>query len=165
MSLRTFWKRPSARPATAAGAGPRTGDDGAAPVRSSPESAGQRRVLVVEDDDSLRELVTRNLSARGHTVRQAPDAASALEALRQEAPEVLVLDINLPDATGWDILRAARLSPATAVIMLTAVPVSPKRLQEFRPVAYLPKPFPLEALMRLVERSGRPEGDADADDA
>jgi hypothetical protein len=41
------------------------------------------------------------------------------------------------------------------VVMLTAVPVSPKRLSEFRPVAYLPKPFPLEALMRLVERSGR----------
>lgn len=165
MSILTFWKRrPAEQPDVAAPtAQPR---ETAPEQRERPAAAaatGGRQVLVVEDDDSLRDLVARNLTARGHQVRQAADAGEALEALGRETPEVLVLDINLPDATGWDILRAAQLSPATAVIMLTAVPVSPKRLQEFRPVAYLPKPFPIEALMRLVERNGRREEDHDAD--
>jgi DNA-binding response OmpR family regulator len=123
---------------------------------AGPAAAG-RHVLVVEDDDSLRDLVSRNLAARGHHVRQAATADQAFEALRDERPDVIVLDINLPDATGWDILRGTELDDSTSVVMLTAVPVSPKRLAEFRPVAYLPKPFPLEALLRLVERSGQPE--------
>ena len=49
----------------------------------------------------------------------------------------------------------------TRTLMLTAVPVSPRRLAEFRPVAYLPKPFPLEALLRLAERSARTVRDDD----
>src|SRR5690348_18281501 len=122
MSLLTFWKHPPVETAAAANAEPPPREADASNVASTPAGTGQRRVLVVEDDDSLRDLVSRNLSARGHTVRQAADAGAALEALRREAPDVLVLDINLPDATGWDILRAAQLSPATAVIMLTAVP-------------------------------------------
>src|SRR6478736_4305864 len=117
------------------------------------------RVLVVEDDEQLRRIITSNLVARGHEVRQAADAAMALTALGEERPDLLILDINLPDRTGWDVLREARLPPEVRVLMLTAVPVSPRRLSEFRPVAYLPKPFPLEALLRLAESSGRTVSD------
>ncbi len=117
------------------------------------------RVLVVEDDDQLRRIITSNLVARGHAVRQAADASSALAALAEEQPDLLILDINLPDRTGWDVLRDANLPEQVRVLMLTAVPVSPRRLAEFRPVAYLPKPFPLEALLRLAERSSRTDHD------
>jgi DNA-binding response OmpR family regulator len=117
------------------------------------------RVLVVEDDDQLRRIITSNLVARGHAVRQAADAAAALAALAEEQPDLLILDINLPDRTGWDVLRDANLPEKVRVLMLTAVPVSPRRLAEFRPVAYLPKPFPLEALLRLAERSSRTDHD------
>jgi DNA-binding response OmpR family regulator len=119
------------------------------------------RVLVVEDDDQLRRIITSNLVARGHEVRQAADASMALTALAEEQPDLLILDINLPDRTGWDVLREARLPDDVRVLMLTAVPVSPKRLAEFRPVAYLPKPFPLEALLRLAESSSRTVSDDD----
>jgi DNA-binding response OmpR family regulator len=113
------------------------------------------RVLVVEDDSQLRRIISSNLLARGHVVRQAGDAFQALAALADEHPDLLILDINLPDRTGWDVLRDAHLPDAVRVLMLTAVPVSPRKLSEFRPVAYLPKPFPLEALLRLAETSSR----------
>jgi DNA-binding response OmpR family regulator len=119
------------------------------------------RVLVVEDDEQLRHIITSNLVARGHKVRQASDASMALAALAEEQPDLLILDINLPDRTGWDVLREAQLPEEVRVLMLTAVPVSPRRLAEFRPVAYLPKPFPLEALLRLAESSSRTENDDD----
>ena len=119
------------------------------------------RVLVVEDDDQLRRIITSNLVARGHEVRQVPDASAALAALAEERPDLLILDINLPDRTGWDVLRDAQLPDDVRVLMLTAVPVSPRRLAEFRPVAYLPKPFPLEALLRLAESSSRTVSDDD----
>ena len=119
------------------------------------------RVLVVEDDAQLRRIITSNLAARGHQVRQASDAAEALTALAEEQPDLLILDVNLPDRTGWDVLRDANLPPEVRVLMLTAVPVSPRRLSEFRPVAYLPKPFPLDALLRLAESSGRTVTDGD----
>ncbi len=118
------------------------------------------RVLIVEDDEQLRQIITRNLVARGHVVRQAIDASSALADLAEELPDLLILDINLPDRTGWDVLREAHLPESVRVLMLTAVPVSPRRLAEFRPVAYLPKPFPLEALLRLAETSARTVHDA-----
>jgi DNA-binding response OmpR family regulator len=117
------------------------------------------RVLVVEDDDQLRQIISSNLATRGHEVRQAADASAALAALATEKPDLLVLDINLPDRTGWDVLREAKLPDDVRVLMLTAVPVSPRRLAEFRPVAYLPKPFPLEALLRLAESSSRTVSD------
>src|SRR5688572_6776794 len=117
------------------------------------------RVLVVEDDDQLKRIITTNLEARGHEVRQASDATEALAALAGEHPDLLILDINLPDRTGWDVLREANLPDDVRVLMLTAVPVSPRRLAEFRPVAYLPKPFPLEALLRLAESSSRTVSD------
>jgi DNA-binding response OmpR family regulator len=123
------------------------------------------RVLVVEDDEPLRRIITTNLVARGHEVRQAPDASTALAALADEHPDLLILDINLPDRTGWDVLREARLPEDVRVLMLTAVPVSPRRLAEFRPVAYLPKPFPLEALLRLAESSSRTVSDDARSDA
>ena len=119
------------------------------------------RVLVVEDDEQLRRIITSNLTARGHEVRQASDASMALTALAEETPDLLILDINLPDRTGWDVLREAQLPGEARVLMLTAVPVSPRRLAEFRPVAYLPKPFPLEALLRLAESSSRTVRDDD----
>ena len=124
----------------------------------------QRRVLLVEDDDTLRLSVARTLSAHGHQVSQASDFESARDVLSREQPDVLILDINLPDATGWDVLREGRIQPETAVIMLTGTPVSPKRLAEFRPAAYLPKPFPLAALLRLVENAGRADGGDDGND-
>jgi CheY-like chemotaxis protein len=125
------------------------------------------RILLVEDDKVLRELILRNLEARGHDVRAAADAGAALAHLKATPFDLILLDICLPDQTGWEVLRTAqkegRLSPLQMnghagqlpVVVLSAVRVSPHRLQEFRPLAYLPKPFPMEAILRLAAEAAR----------
>ncbi len=138
------------------------------------------RILLIEDDEALRELMERNLSARHHAVSTAVDAESALRHLRTSTFDLIILDINLPDLSGWDVLRIAkregwagtRHSPNgqllqidmqqednLPVVVVSAVRVSPRRLSEFRPLAYLPKPFPMEALLRLaIEAAERRNG-------
>ena len=120
----------------------------------------EARILLVEDDEVLCDVIGRNLRARGHSVSVAPDVQSALASLRTHDFDLIILDINLPDQTGWEVLREAQhegtLHPheldgsKLPVVVLSAVHVSPRRLAEFRPVAYLPKPFPLESLLRLA---------------
>lgn len=110
-----------------------------------------RRVLLVEDEAPLRHVIARNLTSRGVQVREAATAAEAIEASNAELPELLLLDINLPDRTGWDVLRdLIERNVEVPTIVVSAVRVSQSRLDEFRPIAYLPKPFPIEALLRLV---------------
>ena len=130
------------------------------------------RILLVEDDEVLCELILRNLEIRGHEVRVAEDARAALAHLRASAFDLVILDICLPDQTGWEVLRTAqkegRISPLQLngnagqlpVVVLSAVRVSPGRLQEFHPLAYLPKPFPMDAILRLAaEAASRRKGE------
>ena len=65
-------------------------------------------ILLVEDDEVLRDLIERNLQIRGHDVSVAGDVQEALNYLRSSSFELILLDINLPDRTGWDILRIAQ---------------------------------------------------------
>lgn len=129
------------------------------------------RILLVEDDAVIRDLVERNLTMRGYEVRTAGDARGALDQLRATTFDLVVLDINLPDETGWEVLRTALregcIEPLPVegegqklpVVVLSAVRVSPRRLAEFQPLAYLPKPFPMDALLRLVaEAAARQSG-------
>ncbi len=109
-------------------------------------------VLLVEDEATLRTIIARNLVARGHRVVEAESARQALARLNDDEPDLMLLDINLPDRSGWDILREMRRQGKNVpVVIISAVRVSAARLEEFRPLAFLPKPFPLEALLRIVE--------------
>ena len=66
----------------------------------------------------------------------------------------MVLDVNLPGDNGWDFLRSPDMRRAgdPPVVIASAVTVSPRRLAEFDIAGYLPKPFPLETLLQIVER-------------
>lgn len=124
------------------------------------------RVLLVEDEVTFRRIIARNLSSRGLTVREAGSVAEAASVLNTELPDLMLLDINLPDRTGWDLLRDLRLrGKEVPTIVVSAVRVSQGRLDEFHPMAYLPKPFPLEALLRLIFENHDPRGAASDDES
>jgi DNA-binding response OmpR family regulator len=112
-------------------------------------------VLIVEDDESLRRIVSRHLRAQGYDVDEASSAEAAAGTLVGGIrPDVVILDLNLPGDTGWDLLRGPALIAAGSppVVIASATTVSPKRLAEFGVAGYLPKPFPLETLVATLER-------------
>jgi len=112
-------------------------------------------LLFVEDDESLRRIVARHLRSRGFEVEEAASIEDAAERLADGCrPGLVLLDLNLPGGTGWDLLRGPALGDAGAppVVITSATTVSPRRLSEFRVAGYLPKPFPLETLVATVER-------------
>ena len=80
-------------------------------------------IFCVEDDDSIRELMVYALRASGYSVMGLPNAAGLWEQLRKEKPELILLDIMLPDEDGISILKKLRSYPQTSevpVIMATA---------------------------------------------
>ena len=111
------------------------------------------QILLVEDEAELAQVIARNLARHGHEVVSAGSAEDAVLSLAERWPDALILDINLPDLTGWDVLR--RLSEADRstlpVIVISAAPISEKRIGEFRPFRALLKPFPMEVLVRALE--------------
>jgi DNA-binding response OmpR family regulator len=112
-------------------------------------------LLLVEDDQSLRQIVTRHLRAEGYQVVEASSAEEAVQRLEKGLrPVLLLLDLNLPGGTGWDVLRSPSLAAAGSppVVIASATTISPKRLTEFHVAGYLPKPFPLETLVATIER-------------
>lgn len=81
------------------------------------------RILVIEDDESFRDLVRLHLSAAGHTVQVAEDPEAGLRSILAEAPELVVLDIDLPYLSGIEVLEALRSDPGyrkVRVIVVTA---------------------------------------------
>jgi CheY-like chemotaxis protein len=81
------------------------------------------RVLVVEDEANIRKFVVINLSARGYEVVEAETVREGLDRLRDTPPDVLLLDIKLPDMPGWELLRILADDPALPkipVVIITA---------------------------------------------
>ena len=113
------------------------------------------KVLLVEDENSLADVLARNLRARGYKVAVEETAEAAILSMAHDWPDAMVIDVNLPDYSGWEILR--RLAEADRdrlrVVMMSAAPLSQKRIQEYRPAGALQKPFPIGALLHAIEGS------------
>lgn len=117
------------------------------------------RVLVVDDDATVREVVRRYLSRDGHQVIEAADGPSALSAVRSSAPDLVVLDLMLPGIDGLEVCREIRRTSAIPVIMLTALGQESDRVVglEYGADDYVVKPFsPRELTLRVsrvIERA------------
>ena len=114
-------------------------------------------VLVVEDDDAIARLLNLQLSTEGYTVRSASDGTAALKAIAADPPDVLLLDVMMPDMDGWSVLRQVRRDEATAhlrVVMLTSrvMPADEIRGRNLGADAYMTKPYQLDTLLETLRQ-------------
>lgn len=111
------------------------------------------RVLIIDDDVRLAAMLQSYLAGRGYAVEHRVDAAAGLAQLRTGRPDVVVLDVMLPDLDGFEVLRRIRASSQVPVVMLTARGEDTDRIVglELGADDYLPKPFnPRELVARLA---------------
>ena len=118
--------------------------------------AGER-VLVVDDDPVIRQLICVNLELEGYDVHTADDGQDALDKVREVDPAVITLDIMMPRLDGWDTAARLRSDPETAhikVILLSAraQEADLRRGEGIGVDAYLTKPFDPDELVEAVRR-------------
>ncbi len=132
--------------------------------------AHHKSILVVEDEKDLAELLAYNLKREGYDVAVVHTGRQALDALRTHTPDLLLLDVMLPELSGTEVASRARTNPATAsipIIMLTAKTGEIDQIVGLTVGAddYIAKPFSMkvllariEAVLRRSERPSTPEG-------
>ncbi len=106
-------------------------------------SPAKTAILLVDDDDAVRDVVGRRLEAAGYAVREAASGESALEAVRSRPPDLIVLDLVLGGMDGLAVLRAVRAGSRVPVIMLTSAGDESDRVLALELGAddYVVKPF------------------------
>jgi two-component system response regulator MprA len=120
------------------------------------------RILIVDDDEKIRTMLRRSLSADGFQVSEAADGEKGLASLRAEVHDLVVLDVGLPGIDGFDVCRTIRREKRTVpVLLLTARGDVTDRVTGLEAGAddYLPKPFAYEELLarvRALVRRTRP---------
>jgi two-component system KDP operon response regulator KdpE len=127
--------------------------------------ASGARVLIVEDDGATRESVAANLTAHGYRVAQADDMAAATRAWESGRPDIILLDLGLPDADGSTLIRRVRRDATTPILVLSARGTETDKVAALEAGAddYVTKPFGLAELRArvtaLLRRAGGPAAD------
>lgn len=143
----------------------------AAPMAASRLSAmtQNKHILIVDDERDLVELLQFNLSKAGYETSSASTGRQALEAIAQRAPDLILLDVMLPELSGTEVAGRVRSNPATAhipIIMLTAKGEDVDQIVGLAVGAddYVTKPFSNKVLLARLEavlrRSAKPAADA-----
>ena len=127
------------------------------PVEPARDVTAPVRVLVVDDDEVIRQLITLNLELEGFEVHEAVDGEDALRKVAEVNPAVITLDIMMPNLDGWDAAARLRSDPATShvkVVLLSAraQEADVRRGTRLGVDAYLTKPFDPDDLVDVVRR-------------
>jgi two-component system, OmpR family, phosphate regulon response regulator PhoB len=114
------------------------------------------RILVIEDDRSLRDLLRVHLGARGHNVRLAADAAEGIRSILDSVPDIILCDVMMPYMDGLELLKALRgddISRDIPVVLLTARTDDETWIEAMKlgVQRYVTKPVQLTELMQAVE--------------
>jgi CheY-like chemotaxis protein len=129
--------------------------------------AGAHRVLVVDDDDVIRQLITVNLELEGFDVVTAVDGQDALDKVKAADVSVVTLDVMMPRVDGWEAAARLRTDPDTAhikVVLLSAraQEADLQRGEKIGVDAYLTKPFDPDELIDIVRRLATEAADESA---
>jgi len=120
------------------------------------------RILIADDDQSILDVLAYNLEAEGFDVITARDGEEAWQLARDACPDLVVLDVMMPERDGLDVLTSLKAHPRTKdipVVLLTAKTTDAEVWQGWRAGAdyYITKPFVLDELLHFVELLLRPE--------
>lgn len=123
----------------------------------SDRGAHMSRILVIEDDAAIREMLVRRLALRGYTIEEAHDGEEGLERIRAAVPDLVLVDHGLPGMSGWDFVRALRAVPAYValpIIALTAHAGEPTRRDALAAgcTGFFTKPVDMKVLDRELHR-------------
>jgi CheY-like chemotaxis protein len=116
---------------------------------------GLGRVLVVDDSEVIRDLISMNLELEGFEVVTAVDGQDALDKIQDVLPDVITIDVRMPRLDGFDTVARLRADPRTSTVKIAMVTASAQEVDVRRGErigvdAYLTKPFDPEALVRTV---------------
>jgi len=131
------------------------------PTHPEPTPEDPKRVLIIEDDPEIAELLRAELGEAGYLVDWAPGGMQGLVKLREDPPHLIVLDLGLPDLDGAEIARRAKQNGDIPIIVLTATDAVERKVQLLLGGAddYLTKPFhPAELLARIQVQLRKSEG-------
>jgi DNA-binding response OmpR family regulator/two-component sensor histidine kinase len=112
------------------------------------------RILVVEDDPDIATLIAQNLTQVGYTVQTVGTGKSAIEMVKRERPDLVTLDIYLPDVDGLEVLQTLKTDPASADVPVIVVSVMPDNKESLRlgAIDYLTKPIDASMLIDSVSK-------------
>ncbi len=127
--------------------------------------APTRRILVVDDEPDLCELVAYNLERAGYEVETASDGGEALDAVARSRPALIILDLMMPRVSGQEVARKLKRSAATSTIPIVMLTAKTEELDEVQGLElgaddYITKPFSMKVLMARVEAVLRRVGEA-----
>jgi len=111
------------------------------------------RILVVDDDESLRELLRMHLASAGYEVMVAADAIAAGYIVLKAPPDLIITDVNMPHMDGFEFVAALKADsslPSIPVIFLTSVEDGDSRGKELGAVGYVTKPVRADRLLAIV---------------
>lgn len=115
-------------------------------------------IYIVEDEPELREILTEALGHIGYEIKAAPDGKTLLDYVTKERPDLILMDIGLPDMTGWDLQRtlqedaAMRGVPVIAVTGYGGAALEQTALKTLHFADYIRKPYSLADLMNRIDR-------------
>ena len=128
-------------------------------ANDTPAPAATAQVLVVDDDASIRSMVQLMLSSEGYRVASAIDGQDALEQIVARRPDVVLLDLQMPVMSGWELLEALRERHIDVpVVVMTAAYRARAEAERHGAAGHLAKPFDIDDLLDVVARFAEPEG-------
>ncbi len=110
------------------------------------------RILIVEDDQEVRELVSSVLRTEGYDVLEAPDGWRAVELVSSERPDLAVLDMMLPGVDGEAVATALTLMQGVPILLMTGTGDPALAARRMGAYGYIRKPFEISALVEAVQR-------------